>query len=51
MDSTYNLIEPKEKRKKKIPAKYIISYKSQNKTRWDNMVVIMAIYNAMIIPF
>lgn len=34
-----------------LPNKYKISYKSTQKLRWDTLIVLLAIYNSLIIPF
>jgi hypothetical protein len=33
-----------------ISKKWIISYKNSKKVKWDQLVLIMAIFNAIIIP-
>lgn len=52
-DNDVNLIDSKGKDKKgfRVPAKYIISHKKVWKKRWDFMVLFMAIYNSLQIPF
>lgn len=34
-----------------IPRKYIISYKSQLKILWDNLILLSAVYVSMVFPF
>jgi hypothetical protein len=45
--------ENKNKKKKgfRIPERFIISHKKEGKNRWDIMVLILAIYNSLQIPF
>lgn len=40
-----------EKKGWRIPENCILSHKNKNKFRWDIMVLVMAIYNSLQIPF
>ena len=39
------------KQESKIPEKYIVSYKNKTKLKWDYFVLVLAIWNAIVIPF
>ena len=57
MDPNWDGLDTKTKKKcyqcpwVRIPRRYMISYKSKNKNRWDLLILLFAVYNSLMIPF